>query len=242
MASSDYRERIYEHYATRFQDASEVFDEATARRWGHLYRQLLRGWLPKDHDAKVLDLGCGGGRLLHMLRELGYRNLQGVDASAEQVRIARQVTPEIEQADVLGFLEAHENQYDWICGFDIIEHLHKPEVLRFLDAAQRALRSGGRLVLHTPNADSPWAGVHNDFTHEVEFNANTLGRLLVLAGFSEIEAREVGPAPRHSVLSALRYPLWKAIRLGLRIWNLAETGGPGSGIFTRVFLISAVRR
>jgi 2-polyprenyl-3-methyl-5-hydroxy-6-metoxy-1,4-benzoquinol methylase len=92
-------------------------------------------------------------------------------------------------------MERRQDTFDLITGFDVIEHLHKPEVLRFLDAAFRALRPGGRLVLQTPNADSPWGTMHryNDFTHEVCFNPNALSRLLKLAGFDQVEAREAGP-------------------------------------------------
>jgi hypothetical protein len=39
----------------------------------------------------------------------------------------------------------------------------------------------------------------------------------------------------------LRAGIWQGFRLGFKIWNLAEVGGTGSGIFTRVFLISAVK-
>jgi hypothetical protein len=53
----------------------------------------------------------------------------------------------------------------------------------------------------------------------------------------------VGPiAYGHSAASSARYVIWQTIRAGLKLWNLAETGDPGSGVFTRVFLISAVRR
>ena len=124
-------------------------------------------------------------------------------------------------------------------------HFYKDEVLRFLDACNNALKPGGRLVLQTPNADSPWGMSirHGDFTHEVGFNPNALTRLLSLTGFQAIESRETGPIPLgHSIKSTIRFFIWQIIRAGLKLWNLAETGSAGSGIFTRVFLIAGKKQ
>jgi hypothetical protein len=45
----------------------------------------------------------------------------------------------------------------------------------------------------------------------------------------------------HGINSLVRFLLWRLIRLGLRIWNVAETGGPGSGIYTRNFILTAIK-
>ncbi len=243
--NADYRNRIYENYASNFQDAPKTFDKATARHWGRAYRYYLRGWLPDDKSAQIVDLACGGGKLLYFFKRMGYTDITGVDISPEQVRLARQVTSSVDEANVLEWLEAHPAGFDLITGFDIVEHFHKDEVLRFLDACQAALKPGGRLVLQTPNAESPWGTVHryNDFTHEVGFNPNALSRLLSLTGFQRITSRETGPIPiGHSVKSTIRYLIWQCIRASLKLWNLAETGSAGSGVFTRVFLVTSEKR
>lgn len=242
---TDYRTRIYENYASNFQDAPKIFDEDTAWHWGRAYRYYLRGWLPKDKCAKIVDLACGGGRLLYFFKRMGYENISGVDISPEQVKLARQVTPNVEEANVLDWLESHPAGFDLITGLDIVEHFHKPEVVRFLDACHAALKPGGRLILQTPNVDSPWGLSirYGDFTHEVGFNSNVLSRLLSLVGFERIESRETGPVPLgHSLKSTVRYMIWQTIRAGLKLWNLAETGDAGKGVFTRVFLISGIER
>jgi 2-polyprenyl-3-methyl-5-hydroxy-6-metoxy-1,4-benzoquinol methylase len=241
----NYRTRIYRQYGTNFQDAPKLFVKKETLRWAHGYEFYLRNWLPKDKAAVITDVGCGGGKLLFFFINLGFLNVTGVDISPEQVSLAKQITPSVEEANALDWLEAHPNSLDLITGLDIIEHLHKQEVLRFLDACFNALKPGGRLVLQTPNAESPWGSQHiyNDFTHEVGFNPNLLSRMLHLSGFEHVEARETGPVPwGHSIFSSLRFIIWQMIRLGLIIWNLAETGTAGSGVFTRVFLITGTRR
>jgi 2-polyprenyl-3-methyl-5-hydroxy-6-metoxy-1,4-benzoquinol methylase len=239
----DYRARIYQRYASNFQDSGETFDAAAATRWGAAYGHYFRGWLPK-REARIVDLACGGGRLLHFYRERGYARLTGVDISPDQVALSRQVIDDVVQGEILDFLATRPAAYDLITGLDIIEHFRKPEVLRFLDGCHHALKPGGRVILQTPNADSPWGTVHryNDFTHEVGFNPNSLSRLMTLCGFEHIECRETGPVPvGHGMASLIRALTWQAIRLLLIVWNLAEIGHRGSGVFTRVFLISGTR-
>lgn len=243
--SYEYRARIYERYATNFQDAPKDFDPGAAWNWGRAYRYYLRDWLPENKESSVLDVACGGGKLLYFFSRMGFANVTGVDISPEQVQLAKQVTPDVREANVLDYLEANPESFDLITGLDIVEHFHKMEVLRFLDACFAALKPGGRLILQTPNADSPWGTIHryNDFTHEVGFNPNALSRLLNLCGFTNIRAREQGPVPLgHSIASTIRYLIWQSIRVGMKVWNLAETGGAGSGVFTRVFLISGEKR
>lgn len=238
----DYRRRIYEKYASLMQDAKPLFNENEARRWGRAYNKYCRGWLPNKKDAAILDVGCGGGKFLYFLKSKGYTNLQGVDVSPEQTALASQVTENIAEEDAINFLKSHQDTYTLIAGIDIVEHFKKDEVLDFLDACYNALKLGGRLILQTPNAESPFGMMYRygDFTHEVAFNTNSLKRLLSLTGFSEIESRETGPVI-HGLLSFGRYLIWKALRLILIFWNLAETGNKGSGIYTRVFMISGIK-
>lgn len=241
----DYRSRIYKRYATNFQDAPETFPEDAALRWGRGYNHYLRNWLPVNKNAAILDVACGGGKLLYFFKNTQYQNITGVDISPEQVKLARQVTPNVDEANILDWLEAHPSAFDLITGLDIIEHLDKPEVLRFLDAIYNALKPDGQLILQTLNAESPWGGSirYGDFTHEVGFNSNGLSRLLKFTGFQDVEARETGPVPwGYSMISSIRFVIWQSIRLGLKIWNLAETGSAGSGVFTRVFLIKGVKK
>ncbi len=242
---TDYRTRIYEKYASGFQDAAEQFDLTGAKRAGKVWDYYFRGWMPENREAAILDLASGNGKLLYFFKERGYTNLTGVDISPEQVGIALQVLTNVIEANALDFLEAHSGSFDLITGLDIIEHFNKDEALRFLDGCHVALKPNGRLILQTPNAESPWGTDHryNDFTHEIGFNPNALTRLLRLCGFSSIRAREAGPVRRgYSIKSSIRYYLWQIIRGVLKLYNLIETGGSGSGIYTRAFLIIAEKK
>ncbi len=130
-----------------------------------------------------------------------------------------------------------------ITGFDIIEHFGKAELLPFLESAVGALRPGGRLILQTPNAESPWFGAvaYGDYTHEWFFTPASLSHILRLCGMTGFEVRASVPYV-HGIKSFTRAMIWKLINPFLKLWTTAETGNPGSGIYTRVFAISATKK
>ena len=240
-----YRQRLYERYATHWQEGAHEIEVARLQKHAKAYRYYFRGWLPQNSEAAIMDAGCGRGVLLAFFKACGYGNVQGIDICPEQVELARGIGTEVREGDATAFLEANAEAFDLITGLDVLEHFHKPDVIRFLEAAHKTLKPGGRLILQTPNADSPWGAMHRygDFTHEVGFNPNSLSRLLRLASFTEIEARETGPVPLgYSMASTARYVAWTFIRAGLLLWNLAEMGTAGSVVLTRIFLISARKR
>jgi 2-polyprenyl-3-methyl-5-hydroxy-6-metoxy-1,4-benzoquinol methylase len=242
-AAADYRQRIYQRYASVFKAGSDQHGDAEIDRWESAYDVYLRGWLPESPSAAIADVACGPGWLLRLFARRGYRDLHGVDASAEQVALARRHAADVETGDLMTFLRARPQRFDLLTGLDIVEHFTKDEVLDFLDACRDALRPGGRLVLQTPNGDSPFAGSmrYGDFTHETCFTPSLLGQLLELTGFTDVELRESPPVARGAA-SLVRVAIWRAIRQLVRLWNLAETGSAGSGVYTRVFLASAVKR
>lgn len=243
MKANSYRDRVYQHYASVFRGESLEFSLTRADSWGRAFSSYLAGWLPGDRDARMLDLGCGDGKLLHLLKTLGYGRTRGVDISTEQVNLARQVTSDIVQQDVLEFLRTNQEKYEVVFAFDIIEHLSKDEVFEFLDGCADSLTDGGWIILSTPNAASPMFGYsrYGDFTHEVCFSPSCLRQTLLLFGFRRVEFREVKPYS-HGIRSAIRSVLWSLLRLGLLAWNLIEIGHDGGGVFTRNFLTRAQLR
>jgi len=238
----NYRDRIFKRYGSVFKSQGVSASDANIDRWGDSYETYLANWLPDSRTAMIGDLACGQGWLLRFFARRGYQNLVGVDVSPEQVQLARRHTAHVEQGDLLGFLHGHAGKFDLLTGLDIIEHLTKDEVLCFLDACHGALRPGGRIVLQTPNGESPFGGSmrYGDFTHETCFTPVLLGQLLELTGFSRTECRECRPVARGTA-SLIRAGLWRLIRLQLLLWNLAETGTAGSRILTRVFIASAIK-
>ena len=241
----DYRQKIYTTYVSQKTQASGYqYNQAGYELWSRATRARLKGWLPADRALPILDMGCGPGNLLYLLAQDGYSNLTGIDLSTEQINLARQWCPTatILQGDVQEFLQQFTGHFWLITGFDIMEHFRKDEQLPFLARVIAALRPGGRLILQTPNAESPMAGTvaYGDFTHEWFFTPASLADLLRLSGFERYEARPSNPYV-HGLKSALRRILWGGVKSGLMLWNLTEVGHRGSGVYTRVFVATAVK-
>lgn len=239
----DYRTEIYREYATDFSGGGASFDRKKADRMMPVFQHYLRGWLPEDKCVPVVDLGCGDGRNLYILNRLGYSDLTGVDRSASQVRLASEVSARIVHGDVLEFLRDSSGGYGLILSVDLIEHLNKGEALEFLKLCCNRLRPGGRLVLQTPNASSPFFGSvrYGDFTHEIGFTPPLLSTLVARAGFLNVETRETGPVPLgYSWKSSLRYVAWRGVSAVYSLLDRLETGGSSSA-YTRVFLATGLK-
>jgi SAM-dependent methyltransferase len=245
MDGQHYRRRIYDRYASSFREVGREFNALAAKRWGKSYDYYFRNWLPQRKDAAILDLACGSGQLLYFFKQHGYTNLKGMDISPEQIKIAQQVVPDVVEGDAPDFLKGHPESFDLITGLDIIEHFFKDEVIELIGDCHAALKPGGHLILQTPNAGSPWVGTvrYADFTHELCFTPHLLTQLMAISGFAEAIVRETGPMPRgYSFAASARYLVWQMIRLGLKMYNIVETGNGGGNVYTRVFLIRGTKK
>ena len=237
---SDYRKRVYEKYVSAFKgDLSEKANYAFSDA---KLLPILRLWLSSiDRSVPCVDLGCGHGNVLHALQMLGFTNLQGVDASAEQIACASKMFPTAELGEIRPFLRgAPDAYYGVITLFDVIEHLSKNEILNMMDLVKRKLRRGGIFIAHCPNGDNPMAlGVFaSDFTHMTMLNpvsAEAICRIVGMVRFAAVE--HLGTSS--GIAGRLRSALWQGIRIGFMVRNIVETGSPGSGIFTRNFAFKA---
>lgn len=144
-------------------------------------------YLPHLPGGRLLDVGCGGGRFLEFMVDLGW-NAEGVDFDPVAVRSARSRGLEAR----LGTLEAQgypDNRFDAVVMNHSIEHVHDPS--RLLRECRRILKPGGRLVVTTPNSES-WghekfgdSWLHLDPPRHIHvFNPSSLGRLAKEVGFA----------------------------------------------------------
>lgn len=238
-----YRDSIYKNYASFFESKENLPPLKNSKKDALLFEYYFRGWLPTSPDAAICDLGCGDGGLLRFLAGRGFTDLSGVDVSPEQIVRARGVPARLLCGDAIEHLERSPGRYDLLIARDVVEHLSKDELLRFFELARAGLRPGGRLVVQTPNGEAPLVGSvrYGDLTHELCLTPELARRLLEHAGFRSCEAREAGPIPRgYSPISTARYALWQAAKALIQFYNLIELGNRGSGIFSRVFLFSAL--
>jgi 2-polyprenyl-3-methyl-5-hydroxy-6-metoxy-1,4-benzoquinol methylase len=240
MPDRQYRSKWYANYArVQKPDWSEPNAKGDAITIQAALSRL-QGWLPPDLKGKCLDLGSGNGLLLETLRAAGYSDLQGVDLCGEAIDIARKKGFQVAEADLCGFLRESDERFDLITAFDVVEHFGKDEIIDLFTLIRDHLSPGGRLILQTPNAMSPWASSYRygDLTHEWIFDPHCIVSVLDLVGFKDVRIREITPYV-HGLISALRWVLWRLIRVGCALWNLAETGSAQGGVYTRNMIVVA---
>jgi len=163
-------------------------------------RERQRRYVDDFRDAApVLDIGCGRGELLALLRESGIE-ARGIDADADMVAFARGESLDVEQADLLEYLERVDaGSLGGIFMGQVVEHLPPAVLVRALELAAQKLRPGGVLVAETINPLSPIAlrNYYADLTHAQPLVPETLELLARQSGFAETELRFLNePADR----------------------------------------------
>jgi len=243
MTTAEYRRRVYAEYAgaERGVPAPETLaDLAPAAPY---LRRMIAQHFPADRSARILDLGCGPGVLVHFAREAGYAKAEGVDGSPSQVAVAERLGIPVRAGDIHDALAAlPPESLDVAISFDVLEHLTKDEMFPFADAVHRVLKPGGRWIIHVPNGASPFFGAvhYADLTHEWAFTPESLSQLVLGAGFSRATFHEDAPVA-HGLKSAVRLLVWRIIRGALSLYVLAETGTARGLILSRNLLAVAYR-
>ena len=226
QAAIDYRDRCSQSYvSTHFSMVRDISLPGIERGFP-FFRQHLLPRLPTDRDTEILDVGCGYGSLLYALRRHGYRNVVGVDNGPEQVALARRLGIDgVVNGDGLIHLRDNPGRYDVIFALDLLEHFSRERVVDLVDGVAGALKPGGRFIVQTINAESPFGAraLYRDFTHELAFTSTSITQLLRLGGFGSIAVLGVEPAV-HGVPSAVRGLLWRAIRSMVTTYLAVETG------------------
>ena len=236
------RARLYESYRS-YQNAGNPQDERKQR--APYLRRLIKTHMPADRNVRILDLGCGSGAIIYFLREAGYRNILGIDTSAEQIAPAAELgIGQVLRSDVFSFVRNTESEsYDVVIAFDIIEHLTKPELFHLADEIYRVLTPGGFWIAHAPNAEGVFGARirYADLTHEQAFTRESMEQLARAAGFRAIECFEDEPVV-HGIKSMIRWLIWKGARAVLRIFVMAETGDTGRNALFSQNLLACARK
>ena len=131
-------------------------------------RRLRRAGRGLQADASVLDVGCGDGFHLDLLRKHGPAGwqLHGIDTDARAIAAARRRGLDVEECSV-EHSALEPGSIDYALCIQTIEHVADPVAI--LRAIGRLLKPGGRLYLITDNTGSPdfkvtkgrhWGGYH----------------------------------------------------------------------------------
>lgn len=157
-------------------------------------RHRLDRYLPDLRPVQpVLDLGCGRGELLLLLREAGVE-ASGIESDPALAGGARRRGLKIIEGDVLETLSDQDSEgWGALTAIHLFEHLAPAKLATVLSEVRRVLRPGGLLIAECPNPHTLRVGASlywQDPTHQRPLLPETLELMLRAAGF-ELDRREL---------------------------------------------------
>ena len=162
-------------------------------------RLRLESYLPYfDGAADVLDVGCGRGEFLELLKRRGIA-ARGLDLNHEMVEVCRAAGLDATEGDVVTYLRAlPDASLGGLFAAQVVEHLQPEYLLQFLELAHHKLRPGSPMVLETLNP-ACWVAFFEsyirDITHVWPLHPETLRYLVLASGFTSARIEYRSPVP-----------------------------------------------
>jgi len=161
-------------------------------------REKQRFYLPFFAGrSDVVDLGCGRGEFLELMREAGVA-ARGVELSPELAGVCRSKGLEVECGDVLQFLpELADGSLGGVFSAHVVEHVPPERLPALIRAAAAKLRPDGVLAIETPNPECLAifaTHFYLDPTHVRPVPAGLLRFYLEESGLGRIEVHRLSPA------------------------------------------------
>lgn len=163
----------------------------------------LKVYLPLIEEAKIgtsnspiLDVGCGRGEWLELLRESGY-TARGIDINRVMQEQCQARELDVLEFDVIPYLQSlPDNSLGAVTGFHIIEHLEFPVLIKLLEEVVRVLKPEGIAIFETPNPKNLVVGACNfyaDPTHRNPVFPETIQFCLSFKGLSNVQLLYLNP-------------------------------------------------
>jgi len=128
--------------------ASGSYQETEDERHSELRNRIIELIKP---ESEVLDVGCGSGSLMQLLRDRAHCRCTGIDISTVSINIIREQGFEGYVTKLPNLPpEILSRKFDFVIAAEVFEHLNKPE--KTLMSLQKIVKPGGKLVATVPNA------------------------------------------------------------------------------------------
>lgn len=165
----------------------------------------------RDRPARLLDVGCGSGTLLGLLKKDGF-DVVGFDASRQAAAMASAESG----VKVLTGAKLHDGNFgdsafDVITLFHVMEHVSEPRDV--LAEVRRILHAQGRIVVQVPNIESwqfklcgmSWYGLDVP-RHVINYSGRSLRKLLSETGFRVCRTRHFNLRDNAPALASSLFP------------------------------------
>ena len=184
---------FYFSFENRFRGPREEIKARVA-----FYLPVVRKAGAGTSRSPVLDLGCGRGEWLELLKEHKLE-ARGVDLNTVMVSQCKARGLKVRLGDAVEHLRAQRaNSHGAITGFHIIEHVPFETLMALLGEVRRVLKPGGVAIFESPNCKNLVVGACNfniDPTHRNPVYPETAEFMLASHGFEKIRIEYLSPVP-----------------------------------------------
>jgi O-antigen chain-terminating methyltransferase len=184
---------FYLSFEDRFRGSREEIKARVA-----FYLPLVRKTGAGTSRAPVLDLGCGRGEWLELLKEHKLEG-RGVDLNTAMVTQCKSRGLKVQMGDAIEHLRSlRANSQGAVTGFHIIEHLPFEVLMALFSETRRVLKPGGVAIFESPNCKNLVVGACNfniDPTHRNPVYPETAEFMLASHGFEKIRIEYLSPVP-----------------------------------------------
>ncbi len=183
----------YDYYYTHCNSYSGMPTESAGKRKFNQRAVELVSFV--DKDKMIMDIGCGKGNLMRLLREQGFRNVFGMDPSSDSVIQMQQEGFTVFKGSIFDEVRADlKGNFDCIFLFDVLEHLLYPDLA--IEKVSGYLKEDGYLLISVPN----YAALFENYTmlanqfnqeHINYFSVTSLDNLLQSKNFYRVDDENI---------------------------------------------------
>lgn len=150
---------FYKEFEDRFRGSEELIKKRVSEHL-HIFAELP----PKIKTKKIIDIGCGRGEFLMVMKENGL-NAHGIDMNKDMVERAINLGLSAEENDALSFLrDQPSSSLAAVTGFHIVEHIPFEPLMEIFQECYRTVAKGGLVLFETPNPKSLQVGADTFYT------------------------------------------------------------------------------
>ena len=200
--------------------------------WYTARRRILSAFITREialpKDATILEIGCGTGHNVPMLRGFGTVDAVELDDDARKVASTR-LGMTVAKASLPLLEGIGEGKYDLVALLDVIEHVEDDKAS--LASVAKRLRPGGRVLLTVPAHQWMWSGHDVLNHHHRRYSKKALAKLVADAG---MKLDHIG------YFNSLLFPAAVAARFAGKLTGREDGDdklppGPLNKIFDKVF-------
>jgi len=167
--------------------------------------KLIERRIKLSKDARILEIGCGTGHNVLMLKRFGDVDAIEIDPAARALATER-LGKEVGSAPLPELPGVPDGAYDMVAILDVLEHVEADE--EALRSIARKLKPGGKILITVPAHQWMWSAHDVVNHHQRRYTRKTFKRVIDLAGLK---------LNLLSYFNSLLFPLAAAARLAGRV-------------------------